>query len=154
MSTWYIHKPFLMGGPNPPEHLLKQIRASERNLLISLLDETHQPPNCPPERALALGFTRYNIPIADFTGPRISQFLEFLGLVRGFPDVGRVYVHCQAGMGRTGTMAVAYWIARGLDPDSALALVRQNQPLAVETEEQMQRLREFYDRFRRVFQAP
>jgi len=34
-------------------------------------------------------------------------------------------VHCERGIGRTGTMAVAYWIARGLPVAEATARIRK-----------------------------
>lgn len=144
---WYIHNPFFIGGPNPTEDQLQQIKGKGVNLLISLLDEEYQKPHYSVDRIEKLGFIRYNIPIKDFNPPSISQIFEFLGLIKNLPIEARVYMHCWAGIGRTGTMAVAYWISRGLDPDSAVTLVRQAQPHAVESPEQMYRLKEFYQRF-------
>lgn len=155
MRWWWIKKPFLMGGPNPTGEELEQIRKAGPGdlLVISLLDGTLQIPGYSTARDREAGLIFHTIPIMDFTPPAISQILEFLGLVGKLRPGFRAYVHCQGGIGRTGTMAAAFWIAQGLDPDSAVTLVRQTQPHAVETEEQMQRLREFHERFRRLFQA-
>ncbi|MFZ2958121.1 MAG: dual specificity protein phosphatase family protein [Candidatus Ozemobacteraceae bacterium] len=151
MSPWWIHKPFLIGGSNPTECRLMQVRGEGVNLVISLLDEKTQPLKCPVERLEAMGFIRHNIPVPDFTPPSIPQILEFLGLVRKIPKGGKIYVHCQAGIGRTGTMASAYWISRGLSPEEAVQRVRKNRPFAVETDEQMHILREFHRIFGTIF---
>ncbi|MBF0501937.1 MAG: dual specificity protein phosphatase family protein [Candidatus Riflebacteria bacterium] len=153
MSLWWIHKPFLIGGPNPTETQLMQVRGKGVNLAISLLDEKVQPLKCPVERLEAMGFIHHNIPVPDFTPPGISQILEFLGLVRKFPEGGKVFIHCQAGMGRTGTMAAAYWISQGLGPEEAVKCVRKSQPYAVETDEQMQVLVEFHRIYGDIFKS-
>jgi protein tyrosine phosphatase (PTP) superfamily phosphohydrolase (DUF442 family) len=57
------------------------------------------------ETASALGLHHYYIPIIDNTTPTKNQMKQFLDLVSD-PRNQPVYVHCQAGKGRTG-MAVA-----------------------------------------------
>ena len=53
---------------------------------------------------------------------------------------GKVLVHCQGGHGRTGTMAAAYWINKGLTAEQAITKMRQINPLAIETKEQKESL--------------
>lgn len=50
------------------------------------------------------------IPWSGTHAPTDSQVLEFLDLVRSNPDV-KIFVHCQRGADRTGTMIAAYRIA-------------------------------------------
>ena len=57
------------------------------------------------------GITRVHLPLRDGQAPtaeQVQQFLEVVGQSRG-----RAFVHCGAGVGRTGTMAAAYLVATG-----------------------------------------
>lgn len=56
----------------------------------------------------ALGMELVRIPMRDGQAPTPDQVSQFLGTVRG--SDGIVYVHCGAGVGRTGTMAGAYLV--------------------------------------------
>ena len=51
-------------------------------------------------------------------------------------------MHCEGGSGRTGTMAAAYWIKKGLSAREAVDKVRESRPNAVETKEQEESLQE------------
>jgi protein tyrosine phosphatase (PTP) superfamily phosphohydrolase (DUF442 family) len=65
-----------------------------------------------PEDLLAeLGITRVAIPIRDGQTPTTEQVGRFLDAVDA--SEGAVYLHCGAGVGRTGTMAAAYRVSRG-----------------------------------------
>jgi protein tyrosine phosphatase (PTP) superfamily phosphohydrolase (DUF442 family) len=65
-----------------------------------------------PEELLAeLGITRVAIPIRDGQTPTTAQVARFLDAVDA--SDGSVYLHCGAGVGRTGTMAAAYTVSRG-----------------------------------------
>jgi protein-tyrosine phosphatase len=58
-----------------------------------------------------LGLTRVHLPVRDGQAPPASVVARFLDVVAN--SDGRVYVHCGAGVGRTGTMAAAYLVQRG-----------------------------------------
>lgn len=67
----------------------------------------------------SLGITRVSLPMRDGQAPTAQQVERFLDIVQDSP--GRVFVHCGAGVGRTGTMAAAYLVATDqADPVSAL----------------------------------
>ncbi|MGH9223829.1 MAG: fused DSP-PTPase phosphatase/NAD kinase-like protein [Acidimicrobiales bacterium] len=59
----------------------------------------------------SLGMTYVMLPIRDGQTPSPEQVRAFLDAVEAAP--GRVFVHCGAGVGRTGTMAGAYLVASG-----------------------------------------
>jgi protein tyrosine phosphatase (PTP) superfamily phosphohydrolase (DUF442 family) len=69
-----------------------------------------------------LGIERVTIPIRDGQVPGDDEVRRFLGTVRGSDGV--VFVHCGAGVGRTGTMAAAYLLASG--QGNALGALRRN----------------------------
>jgi protein-tyrosine phosphatase len=67
----------------------------------------------------AVGITRFNIPLRDGQVPTEAQVHQFLEIIEHAP--GKVYVHCMAGVGRTGAMVAAYLVATGQeDPAGAL----------------------------------
>ena len=75
------------------------------------------------EKALgAIGIERFHMPLRDGQAPSKELVARFLDIVRN--SDGRVYVHCGAGVGRTGTMAAAYLVDKG--DASALQAVRRN----------------------------
>jgi protein-tyrosine phosphatase len=83
-------------------------------------------------------------PIPDFDAPSPGQLLEILRWIEKRVKEGkRVLIHCMGGLGRSGTVAVAWLIySRGLSLREALMEVRRKRPGAVETPEQMEVLEE------------
>jgi protein tyrosine phosphatase (PTP) superfamily phosphohydrolase (DUF442 family) len=58
-----------------------------------------------------LGITRFHLPIRDGQIPSQGQVDRFLEIVRN--SDGPVFVHCGAGVGRTGAMVAAYLVRTG-----------------------------------------
>ena len=54
-----------------------------------------------------------------------------------------VAVHCEGGLGRTGTAIAAYLIHKGISARDAIRLVRSKEPSAIETVHQIRFLEEF-----------
>lgn len=69
-----------------------------------------------------LGLTRFHLPLRDGQAPSPGLVADFLEIVD--KSDGRVYVHCGAGVGRTGTMAGAYLVER--DGASSAEVLRRN----------------------------
>lgn len=63
---------------------------------------------------------RYLIPIEDLKPPTFAQVEEFCRIVDD-PANHPVYVHCKAGVGRTGAMIASWRVTRGWPVDDALA---------------------------------
>jgi protein tyrosine phosphatase (PTP) superfamily phosphohydrolase (DUF442 family) len=68
-----------------------------------------------------LGVTRFHLPIRDGQIPSQAQVDHFLDIVRN--SSGPVFVHCGAGVGRTGAMVAAYLVRTG-EADGVEALRR------------------------------
>lgn len=68
-----------------------------------------------------LGLERFHLPVRDGQLPTAEQAQEFVDIVEG--SDGTVFVHCGAGVGRTGAMVAHYLTATG-DASGADALRR------------------------------
>lgn len=140
-GTWWIDEPLLAGSADPTPELLESLRQKGFAAIVRLLGAA---PSYRVEAVRAAGFVWHAIPVPDFTAPGLEQMEAFVRLAECHGRRGEaVLVHCRAGKGRTGTMAAAYWIARGRNAGEAIAMVRERCPGAVETAEQENRLREF-----------
>jgi ADP-ribosyl-[dinitrogen reductase] hydrolase len=125
-SYWVVPGQVLAGEyPAAPE------RADSRARLARLIDagvgcfvDLTQPDELPPYHAeLPLTVEYLRKPIADHGIPEHPrQMTEILECLRDALSARRVvYLHCRAGIGRTGTVAGCLLIERGLSGDAALA---------------------------------
>ena len=136
MSFWWIDEPLVLGGSNPTTTQLKNLYQEGFRSIISLLDETEQSPDYDIEEVKAMGFKRFSIPLEDFSAPMLDDFKAFLKAIHHALNQGKVLIHCQAGLGRTGTMAAAYWINKGLSVNEAIKKIRKSNPSVVANVEQ------------------
>ena len=87
-----------------------------------------------PKTLLAdLGMDHVAIPLRDGQAPIPNQVQAFLNTVRR--SSGRVFVHCGAGVGRTGTMAAAYLVET--EQASSLQAARRNLAIGPPSLEQL-----------------
>jgi atypical dual specificity phosphatase len=93
------------------------------------------------------GFAFLCLPVPDGGPPTLAQATEFVRFVNEQRTAQRpVAVHCEAGLGRTGTMLAVYLIAQGHSAEVAIRRIREVEKAAVETSRQIQFLEEFAQR--------
>lgn len=90
------------------------------------------------------GFKFLCAPTENGLAPSLEQtkaIVEFIDACRA--DKLPVAVHCEGGLGRTGTAIAAYLICNGMTARDAIRLVRSKEPSAIETAHQIKFLEAF-----------
>ncbi len=83
------------------------------------------------------GFTVKHIPIRDFEAPTLEQIEDFVTFAENARGEGKkLAVHCDAGMGRTGTILACYLVSKGYNAIKAIEVVRTKRPGSIETIQQ------------------
>jgi atypical dual specificity phosphatase len=97
----------------------------------------------------AAGFEFLCLPVPDGGAPTMEQAEEFVRFVTEQRAAARpVAVHCEAGLGRTGTMLATYLISQGDSAAAAIQRVRAVERVAIETSCQIHYLEQYADSFR------
>jgi atypical dual specificity phosphatase len=131
----WIEKPLLaaLACPSEAEDLL-WLRKQGIEVLVSLTEE--RPRRDWVEQANLLVFHE---PLEDMEPPTQEQLDRCVSAIRRAIERNMgVAVHCGAGLGRTGTVLAAYFVAKGMAPSAAVANVRRLRPGSIETEEQVE----------------
>jgi atypical dual specificity phosphatase len=106
--------------------------------VLSLTIRSPFPDGPPP------GLRHAHLPVPDMSAPSGALLGRAVSFLREELEADHaVLVHCGAGLGRTGTVIACYLVSEGVDPVSAMRLVRLVRPGSIETEEQEEAVRAF-----------
>jgi hypothetical protein len=150
-NTYWLWAGHVLAGEHPGKE--GEALLPERLQLLAQMGMTHfidlTAPSDPlkPYQPLG-GAVRINHPIADFGVPTALQMRAILNSIdEALRLGGKVYVHCRAGIGRTGTVAATWLVSQGMTGQAALDLLTQKwqavdkrfkEPHTPETEAQRQ----------------
>lgn len=82
-------------------------------------------------------FSRIYLPTIDRQAPTLAQVEQGLAFIQTvLAKGGKVYIHCESGVGRAPTLAAAYFIRQGLNRAAAIALIARARPFVDLTEAQ------------------
>jgi atypical dual specificity phosphatase len=128
--SWIIEGK-LAAMPFPPTEdayvVLQQLGIKVILNLTGYVDEAH----------LLSPFQAHHIPIANMQPPTLHQMHQAVSIIRASLESCKlVVVHCEAGLGRTGTIIAGYLTTCGLSAQEAIDIVRKQRPGSIETEEQ------------------
>lgn len=118
---------------------LAELNSAGVHAVVSLL-------NIPTDAVVyeSAGFGFLCLPVPDGGAPTMDQAKEFVCFVNEQRIAQRpVAVHCEAGLGRTGTMLAVYLIAEGSSAEMAIRKIREVEQSAIETLRQIQFLEQF-----------
>jgi len=145
MPMPFIHPDRRMAGGGALaafEDELSALHSAGVRAVVSLL-------NIPSDAAVyeSAGFSFLCLPVSDGGAPTFEQADEFVRFVTTQRSAQRpVAVHCEAGLGRTGTLLAAYLIAQGESAAAAIERVRAAERVAVETARQIHFLEQYAER--------
>jgi atypical dual specificity phosphatase len=136
----WIDKPLLaaLARPTEPDDFT-WLRAQGIEVLLSLTEER-------PRRDWVedAGLLVYHEPLEDMEAPTQEQLDRCVSaILRATERRMPVAVHCGAGLGRTGVVIAAYFVAKGLTAANAIARIRRLRPGSIETDDQVEAIEEY-----------
>ena len=157
MMTWFDpYFPFLAlsrspGSARPSlQHDLEQIERARITHVICLqeafeLDLLDESLESRRQTVESLGIVFTHEPIEDFNAPTVVQAKRILDIIMHHHQLSqKVLVHCQAGLGRAGTIAACALCQQGFNSQGAIAMVRYIRPGAIQSQAQEDFVAQFH----------
>lgn len=126
-NTYWVQPGHLLAGEYPgspdEEEMAERLALFVDAGIDTFIDLTEAEEREPYASGLPIGVEHYRMPIPDHGIPHSSEHMaEIIAVLdRALSRGRRAYVHCRAGIGRTGTVIGCHLIANGRSPDEALA---------------------------------
>jgi len=141
----WLEMGILGGVPRPG--LLDDVRhdlAALRRIGVRVLVSLEEQPTVAAKLLSEVGIEGYFFPIDDMKAPSLDAAVDLCRRLVEWEQEGRVMaLHCKAGLGRTGTMLVAYLVYGGLSALEGLEAARSVNARWVQSDEQIYFLEEF-----------
>lgn len=125
-----------VAGMARPTSLVNDFEFLKKNNVDAIVSLTEKPLR--KSVVEEFGFEYVHLPILDFTAPTFCQIDEFVRFTNRLRiENKKIVVHCDSGMGRTGTMLSIYLVSsKRYTAKDAISEVRQKRPGSIETSEQ------------------
>jgi atypical dual specificity phosphatase len=147
----WVEKPLLAALARPTEaYHFTWLRSQGIQVLVSLTEDR-------PRRDWtdAAGLLVFHEPLEDMEAPSQEQLERCVSAIDKALDHNLpVAVHCGAGMGRTGVVLAAWFVAKGASATSAIARIRKLRPGSIETKEQEEAIQLFARQRRKESEKP
>lgn len=125
--SWVEPDTLLVGASPWGADDLEELHRLGVRAVLSLTERPlHRYRSITPELLEQLDIRYFHVPIADQAAPTMEQAEEILQIIAAMKAEQRpLLFHCQAGIGRTGTVLRMYYLAQGLDMAAAKDRVRE-----------------------------
>ena len=97
-----------------------------------------------PEIAVLRGSNYQHVPVLDLAPPSIEQLAEAVRFIRSRMNTMRIYIHCSLGLSRSTAVVAAFLISTGMEPETAIAMIRRSRPGIIVSREVQQRLESYW----------
>jgi protein-tyrosine phosphatase len=139
MTTWIDEH--LAVSPMPSTHELEDLASTFTAVAVLVEDWELE---YDPTQLQLLGVKVNHLPIPDFGIPRLPELQKLVAwLLTETGDGHAALVHCVGGIGRSGMVAAAYLVARGVPVEDAIKHVKGLIRGALQFEEQVKMVRQF-----------